>query len=100
MKRPSNRGRVGDINNDSFEDIGIGVPASDFVDTSLPQDPSEPGTNRTSAADPTTEAWYILYGITSRVTSSNRTTETAGGGGVETPWSQHPHGEPKWLEQA
>jgi len=54
--------RIGDINNDGFADIGVGIPRADFVDESFPQEPTDPGVDpgvgrRTDGGDV-----YIIYG--------------------------------------
>jgi hypothetical protein len=53
---------IGDINNDGFADIGVGIPRADFVDWSFPQDPSDPAVDpgvgrRTDGGDV-----YMIYG--------------------------------------
>ncbi len=53
---------IGDVNDDSFDDIGIGIPQADFVDTGLPQEPGEPGTDPILGRRPDDGAIYMIYG--------------------------------------
>ncbi|UCG17757.1 MAG: hypothetical protein JSV19_06945 [Phycisphaerales bacterium] len=57
---------IGDVNNDTFDDIGIGIPLADFVDVSLPQDPDDPGTDPNIGRRPDDGAAFILYGCNAR----------------------------------
>ncbi len=57
-----NVGLVGDINNDGFDDIGLGITRADFIDQSLPQDPNDPGTNPNIGRRPDDGNAYIVYG--------------------------------------
>jgi len=62
-------GQIGDINNDGFDDIAIGVSRADFIDTSLPQDPDAPGFDPNVGRRPDDGSMYVIYGNN---TGSNR----------------------------
>ena len=53
---------IGDVNNDTFDDIGIGIPLADFVDVTLPQDPDDPGTDPNIGRRPDDGTAFIIYG--------------------------------------
>ncbi|NOX58962.1 MAG: hypothetical protein GXP29_08915, partial [Planctomycetes bacterium] len=57
-----NVGLLGDINNDGFDDIGLGLTMSDFVDENLPQNPGAPGTDPNVGRRPNDGSVYIIYG--------------------------------------
>jgi hypothetical protein len=57
-----NVGLLGDINNDGFDDIGLGLTRSDFVDQNLPQNPGDPGTDPNIGRRPDSGKVYIIYG--------------------------------------
>ena len=57
---PLNVAGIGDINNDSFDDIAIGNPKADFIDLSFPQGPEATDASvgrRRNAGDV-----YVIYG--------------------------------------
>ncbi len=55
-------GLLGDINNDGFDDIGLGLTRSDFVDENLPQTPGDVGTDPNIGRRPDDGRVYIIYG--------------------------------------
>ncbi|HEY3243960.1 MAG TPA: integrin alpha, partial [Phycisphaerae bacterium] len=55
-------GLLGDINNDGFDDIGLGITRADFIDQAFPQDPNVPGTNPNIGRRPDDGNIYIVYG--------------------------------------
>ena len=55
-------GRLGDINDDGFDDIGLGITRADFIDSALPQDPNDPGTNPNIGRRPDDGNVFIIYG--------------------------------------
>ncbi|HNO78824.1 MAG TPA: integrin alpha [Phycisphaerae bacterium] len=57
-----NVGLLGDINNDGFDDIGLGLTRSDFVDENLPQTPGDVGTDPNIGRRPDDGRVYIIYG--------------------------------------
>ncbi len=57
-----NVGLLGDINNDGFDDIGLGIPRADYLDSSLPQDPNDTGTQPNTGRRPDDGNLYIIYG--------------------------------------
>jgi hypothetical protein len=62
-RRPiDNVGFFGDINGDGFDDIGLGITRADFLDTALPQNPNDPGTNPNIGRRPDDGNVYIVYG--------------------------------------
>lgn len=62
-------GLLGDINGDGFDDIGLGVTRADFLDSALPQNPNDPGSNPNIGRRPDDGAAFIIYGNN---TGSNR----------------------------
>ncbi|GJM26496.1 MAG: hypothetical protein DHS20C16_29110 [Phycisphaerae bacterium] len=57
-----NVGLLGDINNDGFDDIGLGLTRSDFVDQNLPQNPGDVGTDPNIGRRPDDGRVYVIYG--------------------------------------
>jgi hypothetical protein len=55
-------GLLGDINNDGFGDVGVGIPLADFIDTALPQDPNDPGTDPNIGRRPDDGNIFVIYG--------------------------------------
>jgi hypothetical protein len=55
-------GFLGDINGDGFDDIGLGITRADFLDSALPQNPNDPGTNPNIGRRPDDGNVYIVYG--------------------------------------
>jgi len=55
-------GALGDINADGFADIGLGITRADFIDSALPQNPNDPGTNPNIGRRPDDGNVYIIYG--------------------------------------
>ncbi len=53
---------LGDLNNDGFDDIGIGNPLADFVDDLLPQMPGSPGSDLTTGRRRDAGEIYMIYG--------------------------------------
>jgi len=60
---------LGDLNNDGFDDIGIGNPLADFVDDLLPQVPGSPGDDLTTGRRRDAGEIYMIYGH--NITGSN-----------------------------
>ena len=57
-----NVGLLGDVNNDGFDDIGLGIPRADYLDSSLPQDPNDTGSEPNIGRRPDDGNLYIIYG--------------------------------------
>jgi len=55
-------GFLGDINGDGFDDIALGITRADFLDSALPQNPNDPGTNPNIGRRPDDGNVYIVYG--------------------------------------
>ncbi len=53
---------IGDINNDGFDDIGIGNPRADFIDLTFPQGPNAPGDDPSAGRRRDAGDAYIVYG--------------------------------------
>jgi hypothetical protein len=60
---------LGDINNDGFDDIGIGNPLADFVDTTFPQEPGSQGSDLSTGRRRDAGEVYMIYG--NNITASN-----------------------------
>jgi len=59
---PQHVAGLGDLNNDGFDDIGIGNPLADFVDEQLPQEPGSPGSDLTTGRRRDAGEIYLIYG--------------------------------------
>jgi hypothetical protein len=53
---------LGDLNNDTFDDVGFGIPKADFLDEILPQDPNDPGLDPSLGRRPNDGNAIIVYG--------------------------------------
>jgi hypothetical protein len=53
---------IGDINSDGFDDIAIGNPLADFIDSSFPQGPDAPGTDPSTGRRTNVGDVYVIYG--------------------------------------
>jgi len=53
---------IGDINNDGFADIGVGIPRADFIDESFPQEPTDPGVDPGVGRRTDSGEVYLIYG--------------------------------------
>jgi hypothetical protein len=53
---------IGDINNDGFGDVAIGLPHADFIDLTYPQGPEAPGSDAGVGRRKDAGDCYIVYG--------------------------------------
>jgi hypothetical protein len=53
---------LGDLDNDGFDDVGIGNPLADFVDELLPQQPGIPGGDTSTGRRRDAGEIYVVYG--------------------------------------